>query len=1114
MIYSVPRKFNKLQIIAAALLVPLLAVMTLPVYAKTTRAAAYSVPLSDKTSLHPETGDGDTVRFLDMTADWDFLRDAAHVKRYMEDGFCTACAVVDTDDSAGETVFTLELSDDFSEYNALCFGVETTFASNSPSATYAEIRMTDYSGNRVVGGTYLQMSDIDGNTYTDLVCLDISDFAGRDDAATLTVTMSYDADSAPDIIRITNPYVEKSDNGGFSYAKRYLTNSLVAADGVFGMKSGAIRPNERGRAVLSGAFVLSEQPKIGSDAFLEVRLSHIVSGSLTAIVSLESGEETEISKIALVPDDDGHTSVILPFTVSEALLSFELDFDGVTCDGYFKLEEIILHSTDGGSFEKYPDLGRVDEITGDGNTVTFSGEMEREAVREYGNGALCFYAIPGWTGGSVGNAVEIGRTKVSTRFDFTVDLSDYAGISDAYMFFAAVRTDDGNILPLSSPAYPTAVEISEKTLSNVGLYGAAAVGVFESNASHVIVDVSLDRLLDASGEGDTPLSVSYAVYTPAFRRIGEDGAIQRAEHPSEGTAADGTEVTVIETSVCLTSVSLDFLRELDSEINFYISAGLEVYLRLSLDNVVTSLTYSSLTDLTAFADGAEHYAVMPDTADGRYLYTALVRLLCRRYNGIAGFVMGYSANDGCQTGDTGELEIAEYAKRLAEMCRLTYNAAYSEISDILVILPMSDGEVDTGFRNIDPVILNALLSMYLERIGSIPWAIMYVTDEMSDIIGVSELDILSLDEAVNLSDKNGTVSRLSRMTDDLGLNGSAATFYYYEPTRERVTAGFENSGDCETYSEYLAKMFARLCESTRAGAVFLSLEGQGDNFDHEFYSHLKKIESSPNSGGGRRSVSDYSAISSEAAEEILSNMRSVTSIWNFENQFYPLGWIAGGGVESCLTMYSDLFGDTEDGRYSRVLRSVVTLEKSSGSGSSEGTAAGIVLRNLSRPVNLSDVELLTFTIALNHPGRIIGTGDEGGTVVFIIGSDDCRAEFTAENVPYGQVQTYVCDLTEYAFSDKIDYMGILVYGNHETYLDLSCVNACSGTLTHDELEEIFSSPEEEAMTGDRSAVILVSGIVFAVSVSAAILLIRHDTEERRERESAVGKSRRGDRMRR
>jgi hypothetical protein len=226
------------------------------------------------------------------------------------------------------------------------------------------------------------------------------------------------------------------------------------------------------------------------------------------------------------------------------------------------------------------------------------------------------------------------------------------------------------------------------------------------------------------------------------------------------------------------------------------------------------------------------------------------------------------------------------------------------------------------------------------------------------------------------------------------------------------------------------------------------------------------------------------------------------AVWDFTDQFHPLGWIAGGGVGSCLTVYSDLFSeDNAPGeRYSRVLRSEITLDEDSASEDRKGIAAGIVLRNLARTVDMSGVDCLEFTFALNHPGVIMGTGHEAGTVVFIIGSDDCRAEFAVQDANYGHIQKYLCDLSDYEFRGQVDYMGILVYGDHEMYLDLSSVTAYSSTLSQTELDDVFALvPGGDAEEPDYASIVLVSGIVFIGSVTAVILLIRHDAEEIRER---------------
>lgn len=1072
----------------------MITLFSLPVSAKTTRAVSYALSGYSGTEADvftPENGGG--IRVLDMTAPWDFLGDAMHVKRHMRSGYCTAYAILDTDECEGETVFTLELSNDLSSYNVICFGVGYTSMSDAPSPIRAELELVDYGGNRVVSQTVLQMpgeeESAEHSICWNMLCFDISEFEGRNDAAEFTVTLTYDPSAPPNVLRITNPYAAVRDSGGFSYIDQYLTNSLKASAGVFGMKSGAARPDERGQVRLSGPILLAEQPKTGSDAFLEIELSHFFSGGLTVGIGYATGEAAYSGRIYLDSDGKEVEVYTIPVDVTADLETLELTFDGMDCDGYFRIGAIRLHSTDTVAVTGTPGLGKVSGITRNGDSVRFSGVMEREAVREYNDTVLRFYAIPGWSGDSPDTAVEIGQTKVSTRFDYTADLSAYPHLADVCRFFAGIRTEDGEIVPLSAPVYPKAADITVKKLSNIGLYDAASVGVFESNVSHVIVDVPLDQLLTVAGEdGEASVSMSYTVYETVF--------------PED----EGAQSCVIESRTEKTALNHALLRTLDSEINFYISAGIEVYLRLSSETAIPGLTCTE--------SGAEHYAVMTDTPEARYFYASVVRFLCRRYSGIAGLVTGHSVNVGLHTGDTGKKDAAEYAQELAELCRITYNAASTEIPDILIVLPFSErtepfGENPGGeqgiFRFIDPKTLAVMLSAYLDTMGTIPWVMMYCTEDLNGILGIDILYGDALSAESRYSDSRGAAQRVRQLLDELGLGGSAATMYYYEPGYEEIMFGYMNTPGKTVYTEYLAEMFVKLCESTRARAVFLSLDRLNERLDHEFYSFLKKTEetaASQTSASHRRSVADYPAVPSENAAETLSRMNAQTAIWDFTDKFHPLGWIAGGGVGSCLTVYSDLFSEANapDDRYARVLRSVITVDEDSASPERKGTAAGIVLRNLSRTVDFSEVDCLEFTFALNHPGMILGTGHEAGTVVFILGSDDCRAEFAVENAAYGQIQKYVCDLSDYEFRGQVDYMGILVYGDHEMYLDLSSVCAYSSTLAQEELEEIFAAvPKTEAPEPDHAAIVLVSGIVFAGSVIAAILLIRHDVEEDRER---------------
>lgn len=1055
---------------------------SLPVSAKTVQALSYALSYEgSEADAVPSGGVKNGVRVLDMNASWEILGDAVRVRRHMNRGTCTASAVLDTEECEGETVFTLSLDDDLSEYNMLCFGVGFSMTTGSYSLIRTDMELADASGNRVKSRTELPVSLREGAPDSSfcwyMVYFDISDFSGRGDCAQFTVKFSYHPAEIPQSLRISNPYAAVEDDGGFSYIDRYLTDSLTASGGGFNMSDGTASPGIGGRLELTGNVILAEQPETGSDAFLEIELSHFSSGSLTAGIGYDNGESIQSPRVYL--NADGNTAAVytVPFEVKGGIRTVKLIFEGMDYESYFLIDAIRLYTADNDGIAGTPELGRVSGIVRDGDRIRFYGEMERDAVNKYDDTILRFYAVPEWSDDAPETAIEIGQIKASNRFDYTADLSAYPNLADVCLFFAGIRTESGRILPLSAPSYPMAASIPEKTLSNIGLYDAASVGVFESNASHVIVDLPLDRLLVFSENGDSSVSLSYTVYET---ELPED---EEAQSP---IVRSYTEKAALDHAL---------LRTLDSEINFYISAGIEVYLRLTADSPVPGLTVSG--------NGADHYSLTADTPDARCFYTSLVHFLCRRYSGIAGFVMGYPVNVGQQTGDTGRKETAEHLRELADLCRITYNAASAEIPDVMLVIPFGEKSGDTEtFRFIEIKTAAVMLASYFDEMGAVPWVMMYCTENLKGIFGKNILSENDLSEGTRLSDSYGKVQRTRQLLEELELNSNAAFMYYYEPSAETIQRRFRNTPDQTAWMQYLAEMFVKFCESTRAHAVFLSLDRLNGQLDHEFYSFLKKTEGTASGTGSyRRSVSDYLAVPSETAEELLSSMTAQTEVWDFTDKFYPLGWIAGGGVSSCLTVHSDLFSESGISGLdsARVLRSVITPDTDSDSQERKGFAAGIALRNLSRTVDFGEVDCLEFTFALTHPGMILGTGHEAGTVVFIIGSDDCRAEFAAKDAGYGQVQKFVCDLSDYEFRGQVDYMGILVYGDHEMYLDLASVNAYSSTLDQEELEAVFAGTPETEPVSDRAAIMLASGIVFIGSAVAAILLIRRDVEEDRER---------------
>ncbi len=1072
-------------------------ILSLPVSARTTYAAAYAETVYSVTDTDIFAPSDPDIRRIDMTRDWDFTGDVMYLRRNMKDGWGTALAVIDPDECDGMSVFSLDMADDLSGYGILCVGVGMTYSGEFPLVR-AELRLTDSAGNRAVCRVDVPPPDdmVRESVHWSMLYFDLSGFEERNDLALLELTFLYDADDAPSVLRVSNPYAKNERNSGFTQIAKYLTNAFDTSVGTFAVKSGSARPDHRGQLRMSGEFILAEPPKTGSDAFLEITLSHVTSGGLTVELGYDNGDFARTGRLSLSSVSGGRTVYTVPVDTSARLKNYELNFDSVVCDGYFRIESVRLYATRRVDVTAVKGLGKVTSMTYGGNSVAFSGTMERDAVREYGQYDLTFYAIPGWTSDDLSTAVAVGKSKVSTRFDYTVDLSAYPYLSDTYRFFVGLTDEDGDILPLSIPMYPTAPDIPETKLSNLGLYQAASVGVFDSNVSHVVVDIPVDRLLtvtEAERNG-TAVSLTYTVYSTTTNRPTVNGERNRAEKPNISDSGR----TVIGSRTLKTPVNRDLLRELDSEINFYISAGLEVYLRLTSAIAIPGLTYEE--------GGAEAYLLCPELPETRYFYTALVRFLCDRYGGIGGLIVGDNVNDGRYTGGGMEGDnAAVYARELAEICRITYNAASSVIPDILIVLPFADSRPDDGSENIygylDPRSLTVMMSSYLENMGGVPWVMMYCTDGTEEIVGT---DILTggadgAEGGIRYSDSLSQARRIGQLAGELGLDGSADILYFYEPSYEAVRNGLALAGGkSDDLAEYLARCFAELCGSTRARAVFLSLERLNGHLKHEFYANLKNTEiSGTGTAVNRRSVTDGRVLSAEEATERRNTAAGSFALWDFADKFYPLDWIAGGGVSSCSTVYSDLFGLTDGGRYARVLRSVIIPENHAGI---PGTAAGIALRNLSRTIDFTGVDAVEFTFALNTPGLVMGTGNEGGSVVFVLGSDDRRVEFDVENAAYGQVLTYVCDLSAYEFRDKVDFLGVMVHAENEVWLDLASVKVYSATLGSTELREVFFPKAAEEPLIDLYTVVVTSGIVLALSLTAVVLLARHDAEERREQQ--------------
>ena len=98
-------------------------------------------------------------------------------------------------------------------------------------------------------------------------------------------------------------------------------------------------------------------------------------------------------------------------------------------------------------------------------------------------------------------------------------------------------------------------------------------------------------------------------------------------------------------------------------------------------------------------------------------------------------------------------------------------------------------------------------------------------------------------------------------------------------------------------------------------------------------------------------------------------------------------------------------------------------------------------------------------------------------------------------MPHDEIFDIRCDLREYEHSDKIDYIGIMVYANREVVFDLSKVAVTSETLDSDELKELVLEKTSVQNVRDIRNEIIISAVIVSVSASVILVLVRRDREE-------------------
>lgn len=959
----------------------------------------------DKDAYLPSDTDKDAFVFPDLSENKKWTCSGMVSEQYTRVNYGSVfyCANVKEESSdndiTGGVTYSFDLSDkktNISDYSFLRFAVGILRNGQTCTGYFVRVKITTNTDSISAQTTVYDVNTLSG---LEVVTIDTSELVGE--ISTVRITVLFNSMAIPEQIKISTPYLSRQ-TGFFDDARNYLTPYFRCEGCNLRSDSGKINLNNNGDAILSAEYA-GEYLKVDGRLYLNVGLTNVSSGSMAVKIRYadsETGESryAQSQRLSLYDDSDVY---VFPFDIHGVLTSYSVVLSGIKGDDEPILEKISVKPA--WTKEIYERIGEVTKIERSDDFVRFEGTIDRSAVKEYAEAEIGFFACPGY--GVNGETIELGRIQITTKFEYTADVSDKLFSTDTYMLMAAVVTSDGYVIPISQPRYFDGKAYEKNQVSNLGLHGTAAVGAFESNASHVVVDVPLDELFAPYGSNE--LKLNYTVYGK------QDGDTPYSQRTVE--------------------LRKEIISSLDEEISFYISAGIRVYIRFVSDSPIPGVTYTGIN--------ADNYSVCLDNNETRHLYSSLVSFLAKRYNGLDGFVVGEDISRSDTVGCEIEKDIFGYVNMQAELYRLTYNAAARFIENPVVAVPMSD-DGDCSMPE-----LCAYIADCLEGKGNIPWTLMYVSNDF----------------------ESGTdrISNIGNSLKEMGFYGVSGKMIFLKVEQEN-----DDNGVSAKISEYCSV-------HTDFDAVIFSVDEELQRGNGLLYSEMKK-------------VSNIGYVFSGYAKEV--NTEDYTgeyTLCDFSDKYHTLGWRAVG-VEYFGTDESVII-DLKDNTTDRVLRADF--------GSKDNTSAGILLKNFDKTVDMSEIDRILFEFALGS--ETCNTG----TVVFVIGCDETRAEYSAQIATDGTRHILSCDLNDFEYRDRVDFIGVMVYADWNVSLEIKNTKLESTVLDNSSIEELFTEKEVVRSEEKNMAAVWILSIVIFIVTAVIVILIMRKEKDLRETHSVNDKKR-------
>ncbi len=783
-------------------------------------------------------------------------------------------------------------------------------------------------------------------------------------------------------------------------ADAFLTFGFTADGGTAVYEDGAylLDAGADGIMTLVAAAAGEEPPAGGGTPALKVVLANAMQdGTVSLAVSDAFSGLSDFDISSSCRLYFGTNTYLLPFDESLALHAYRLSFRGLYASGsandsvrLLSVSLVYLPETDNAVYAgKITKCAFSDDIT----ALTVAGTLPAGTVADHINGTLALYEIPVWSDLEtvLAEGEPLASMKISTRFTFSLDLKGREANASVSRYAVILQTEE-QMIPVSAVRFPDLPKGDTRSVrSAVGLSGADTAGVFSSNAANVIVDVYVDTLLGGvEGNNSGRLLIRGGRYY---------------------------------------YLDTEYLRALDEEIRFYIAADVDVYLRLLCGTDLSSRGFSFSRE------GAGFFAFDVTNEDGAYMLSAVTDHLAANYPTLRGFIVGErldsAAYNGADMSDTDA-----YAALCADTLRVVYNAAAVHIPDVSIIAPLGHYLAEAGQYTpdsadvSDTVLLSVHLSHHMTANGTMPFGILYTSDNSAEMIGHLE----------NL---------LGRMSA-VGAATPTELFLLWQPAPTSA-------------SDILLLEYSERCEAiARLGvrAFFLGVDRQTDK--DALYQSLKYVEVATDTG---RRLHEFAAetLSREPAPRSYTGLYT---LYDFTKSFSTMHWIAGSGCDTLTTQA----GMIEEGARSMHAAFV------SDDGTQFGKTDGNILCMMPAVLDFTPASRIVCTLLVTSTLESTDTAE----IVFVFGSADARAEY-ALTVPVGTPVTVLCDLSAYDGAANVSSAAILVRAASPVTLDVSRIRCLSNTLTSDELNARFSA----SITGSTDT----DDTPFALSLPQAVIIL-------------------------